>query len=140
MLVLWATGKSTFSSKWSLFMPLFILSVLSLFTIPVLGYLSFKNHYWKNKVMNLSLIGAIIAWFVFTFYFLSFFGGNASSHTGTITTLILSISLVTVYALFKNQMQKLYYNLIAVLYIENDYRISKYSYRPINMLNNFVDL
>ena len=33
----------------------------------------------------------------------------------------------------------LYYNLVGLLYLENDYRISKLSLRSVNLLFNFID-
>ena len=36
-------------------------------------------------------------------------------------------------------MQDLYYNLVGLLYLENDYRISKISMRTVNLLINFLD-
>lgn len=137
LLVLWVTGVSTFTA-WNLFMPLFVLSAASLVLVFILGYLVYKNLYWKNKVMNVSLIVAIITWFIFALYFISYFGGNQDSRQGTLVCLTIAIAAIAVYAVFKNQMHKLYYHLISVLYIENDFRLSKESYRPIKALFNFV--
>lgn len=135
---LWLTGKIQVSSGLLLFLPVFIINCAALLLIPVLLFLVYKNEYWKNRVMNICLVGAILTAFIFCLYYNSLFNGDSSSRANATLTLLISIIFITTYAIFKNQMHKLYFNLIAMLYLENDYRDSPFGYPWVKLLNNFV--
>lgn len=138
--VLWLTGKSNVSTNWNLFLVIFILSIGSLLLIPGLLVLAYKNTYWPNKFMNLALSGAFLCGFGFCLSFRKYFNHPSEDKILSETFLAVGIALIATYAYFKNTMSVLYYNLIGLLFIENDFRHSKYAFKTVNLLNNFVDM
>lgn len=121
-----------------LFIIIFILSCCSLALVPGLIFLVIKNESKENKAMNCALITSFVSAFVFCFYFNSYFGGDLDSKTGTVICLLIALASITVYAVLKNRMHALYFNLISLLFIENDHRISPISFKAVDLFNNFV--
>lgn len=132
------TGQSIQSSAIRLFIIIFILSCSSLVLVPGLIFLIIKNESVANKLMNAALASSFVSSFVFCFYVNSYWGGDSSARTGAVTTLLIALVMIAVYAVLKSQMHALYFNLISVLFIENDHRISPVSIKAIDAINNFV--
>ncbi len=90
--------------------------------------------------MNLALSGAIICGFAFCLTFRKYFNNPHEDRIASAAWLAIGMAMLIGYAYFKNSMTTLYYNLIGLLFIENDYRKSKYAFKSINLLNNFMDI
>lgn len=133
------TGQSIQSSTIKLFIIIFILSCCSLALVPGLIFLIIKNESKANKVMNAFLSVSFISAFIFCFYLNSYWGGNTDSKVGTEITFLIALVSIAAYAVLKSQMHALYFNLISLLFIENDHRISPVSIKAVDVLNNFVD-
>ena len=88
--------------------------------------------------MNVALAISFMSAFIFCFYLDSYWGGNQNSRSGTLATLLIALASMSTYAILKNQMHALYFNLVSLLFIENDHRISPVSIKAIDVLNNFV--
>lgn len=132
-------GQSVKSSALSLFIVVFIMVCASLLMLPLLSYLIYKNESKSNKLMNLFLMIAITSGFIFCITFNSYFRDRTLKGVSEVFLGILLLSLI-LYVGFKNAQRKMYLNLISVLYMENDHRISTTSVKSINTALNFVAL
>ena len=133
------TGLTVQSSPIGVFIIIFILSCCSLALVPGLAFLIYKNEIRQNKIMNTALICAFVSAFIFCFYFNSYFKGETDSKIATEILFLIALVSISVYAVLKSRMHALYFNLISLLFIETDHRISPISFKAIDVFNNFVD-
>lgn len=121
----------------AVFTPILILAYSSLVLAAGLIFLIYKNGYVYNRLMNISLFISIVSGFVFCYSFKTYLR-TKFINTTSIVCLVICIVSISAYAILKNSMKKLYYNLISVLYIENDFRLSPYFW-PVKVMSNFVE-
>ena len=132
------SGQSIKQSAISLFIVIFVMVCASLIMVPLLSYLIYKNESKANKAMNTCLIIAIISSFVFCLSFNSYFK-DRSQKGGAEVFLGLMLLALIIYVGLKNSLKNLYYNLISILYMENDHRMSDVGFKSLNTSLNFVD-
>lgn len=132
------TGESVQTSTIKLFIIIFILSCCSLLLVPGLFFLIYRNESKANKAMNGCLAASFVSAFIFCLYLNSYWGGNQDSKSGAKITFVIALITIGLYAGLKSQMHALYYNLISLLFIENDHRISPVSIKAVDIINNFV--
>ena len=109
----------------------------SLVMVPLLSFLIYKNESKANKAMNFCLVIAIVSSFIFCLSFNSYFKDLSQKGVAEVFLGIMLLSLI-LYVCIKNTLRNLYYNLISILYMENDHRISDIGFKPLNIGLNFV--
>ena len=136
LFVLYMGGQIGQDHVVSVFTPIMVLSSASLAIAAGLLFLIYKNFYIWNRLMNICLLVAIISGFIFCLSFKSHLRTGEFSSTALVVLLTGSIAIFF-YAILKNCMRKLYYNLVSVLYLENDFRLNP-NFNLIKVLTNFV--
>ena len=136
LFVLYMSDKIGHDRIASVFTPIMVLSSASLAIALGLLFLIYKNFYIWNRLMNLCLLTAIISGFVFCLSFKTHLRTYEFNTTALVCLLTGSVALFF-YAVLKNCMRKLYYNLVSVLYLENDFRLNPH-FNLIKVLTNFV--
>lgn len=135
--VMHVSGQVVRTSAINLFIVIFILECCLLLLVPLLGYLVFKNESKLNKTMNAFLIIASVCSFAFCFTFNSYFKDKSLKGASEVLLGITLLSLI-IYAVLRNLMWSVYFNLISAMYIENDYRLSEFNFRAVNIVANMV--
>lgn len=109
--VLWLTGRAEVATNYGLFAVLFVMSCASLLLVPLLAWLAYRHKIVKCKLMNGALILAFICGFVFCIAYNKCFNEPNASKTTTLVFGSLALAFVLVYAVLKNCMRDVYYNL-----------------------------
>lgn len=137
---MWLTGQAQYESAYRLFIVFLIMDCACLLFSPVLGWLAWKNKNKKNKAMNISLILLFMLGIPFIILLNNFMKGNESMRYPLVGVSIAILVMCIIYAVLSHSMKKLYRDMVAVLYLENAYRISKHADKWVQLLFNFVGL
>lgn len=138
--VVWLTGQAKYESAYRLFIVFLIMNCACLLFAPVLGWLALKNKNKKNKVMNICLILLFMSGIPFIILLNNFMKGNESMRYPLVGVSLGILVLSIIYTVLNHSMKKLYRDMVAVLYLENAYRISKHADKWVQLLFNFVGL